>query len=205
MLPFKKARAFVRTLGLKNSEEWATYCKSEKKPANIPNTPYQHYADKGWAGWGDWLGNERHWRSFNKARAFTRSLGLKTGSEWWTYCKSGKAPKDIPLCPQSVYAEAGWAGWNDWLGKPEMLPLKKARAFVRTLGLKTMKEWQRWSKSGKRPTNIPSGPNVIYAGKGWVSWPDWLGYERRRGKSVVDPLSFEDARGNPALSYASSA
>jgi superfamily II DNA or RNA helicase len=184
MLPFKKARAFVRTLGLKNSEEWASYCKSGKKPANIPNTPYQHYADKGWVGWSDWLGNE--WRPFNKARAFARSLGLKTGSEWWTYCKSGKAPKDIPLIPKSVYAQAGWAGWNDWLGsRRKMLPFKKARAFVRTLGLKKMKEWQTWSKSRKSPINIPSGPNVIYAGKGWVSWPNWLGCETPQGQNPL--------------------
>ena len=192
MLPFKKARAFVRTLGLKNSEEWATYCKSEKKPPNIPNTPYQHYADKGWAGWSDWLGNEHRWRSFNKARAFARSLGLKTGSEWWTYCKSGKAPKDIPLCPQSVYAEAGWAGWNDWLGSGrKMLPFKKARAFVRGLKFKSWADWREYCRTGKRPNDIPSTPNIIYADTGWAGWGDWLGADLRR---VSNWRGFEEAR-----------
>ena len=192
MLPFKKARAFVRTLGLKNSEEWATYCKSEKKPANIPNTPYQHYADKGWAGWGDWLGNEHRWRSFNKARAFARSLGLKSGSEWWTYCKSGKAPKDIPLCPHSVYAGADWAGWNDWLGSGrKMLSFKKARAFVRGLQLKSGGDWREYCRSGKKPNDIPSAPQIVYADTGWAGLGDWLGADVRR---VGNWRGFDEAR-----------
>ena len=192
MLPFKKARAFVRTLGLKNSEEWATYCKSEKKPANIPNTPYQHYADKGWAGLSDWLGNEHRWCSFNKARAFARSLGLKSGSEWWTYCKSGKAPKDIPLTPQAVYAEAGWAGWNDWLGSGrKMLPFKKARAFVRGLQLKSGGDWRGYCRSGKKPNDIPSAPQIVYADTGWAGLGDWLGADVRR---VGNWREFQEAR-----------
>jgi len=54
--PFKKARAFVRSLNLKNRDEWRTYVKSGKLPVDIPATPNQVYKDKGWAGMGDWLG-----------------------------------------------------------------------------------------------------------------------------------------------------
>ena len=51
-----------------------------------------------------------------------------------------------------------------------------ARAYVRTLGLKRQEEWWVWSKSDKRPHDIPSTPNVTYASSGWVSWSDFLGY-----------------------------
>ena len=53
---FGDARAFVRDLGLKSNAEWVAYCKSAKKPADIPSNPNQDYANEGWAGVGDWLG-----------------------------------------------------------------------------------------------------------------------------------------------------
>ena len=57
------------------------------------------YAEDGWAGYGR-LARDRHdrrhtcvkYRSFKKARAFVRSLGLKSQAEWRDYCKSGKKP-----------------------------------------------------------------------------------------------------------------
>jgi hypothetical protein len=52
---FKEAPAFVRRLGLKSSNEWLDYCKSGKRPGDIPSNPYKTYAEAGWAGMGDWL------------------------------------------------------------------------------------------------------------------------------------------------------
>ena len=56
--PFEDARAFVRDLGLKSQAEWRDYCKSGKRPADIPTNPNQVYANDGWSGLDDWLGNE---------------------------------------------------------------------------------------------------------------------------------------------------
>jgi hypothetical protein len=53
------ARAFVRGLELNSWDEWSDYCKSGKKPDDIPTTPSKAYANDGWTGMGDWLGNER--------------------------------------------------------------------------------------------------------------------------------------------------
>jgi hypothetical protein len=53
--PFEEAKAFVHTLNLKNSDEWDKYCKSGKKPDDIPANPNKTYAKKGWKGIGDWL------------------------------------------------------------------------------------------------------------------------------------------------------
>jgi hypothetical protein len=38
-------------------------------------------------------------------------------------------------------------------------------------------EWQEISKSGLRPNGTPSAPDVIYKGKGWISWQHWFGRE----------------------------
>lgn len=55
------------------------------------------------------------YRTFKQARAFVRGLGLKSVAEWRSYTKSGMRPDDIPLAPQHIYANDGWAGWGDWL------------------------------------------------------------------------------------------
>jgi hypothetical protein len=121
---FKKARAFVRGLGLKSAGEWRDYIKSGIKPDDIPAAPHRVYANDGWAGWSDWLEaravatylSQYRYRSFKKARALARKLGLVSSSEWRAYCKSAKKPDNIPANPQDTYAGAGWAGWGDWLG-----------------------------------------------------------------------------------------
>jgi superfamily II DNA or RNA helicase len=185
---FKDARAFVRRLGLKSQTEWRGYCKSGKKPTDIPTNPHNVYAEAGWVGYGDWLGTGtvaarlRQYRSFKKARAFARRLGLKSGNEWHEYCKSGKKPTDIPADPHTTYAEVGWAGMGDWLGTGRLAThlrqyrsFKKARDFVRRLGLKSQIEWSEYSKSDKKPADIPAKPNKVYAEAGWVGYGDWLG------------------------------
>ena len=55
------------------------------------------------------------------------------------------------------------------------LPFEEAKKKVHALGLESWNEWQDWSKSGRRPTNIPANPLVMYRDAGWISMPDWLG------------------------------
>jgi hypothetical protein len=187
--PFGKARAFVRGLSLKSEYEWRDYCKSGQKPKGIPAAPGQTYAHGGWAGMGDWLGTGRRrgrgWRPFRNARAFVHGLKLQSFAEWRDYCTSGKKPADIPVNPNQTYVESGWVGYGDWLGTGMVAPrlrqyrsFKKARTFVRGLGLKSVADWYQYCKSGKKPDDIPNAPDQKFAGAGWVSWGDWLGTGR---------------------------
>jgi superfamily II DNA or RNA helicase len=183
--PFKEARAFVRKLGLKSESEWRNYVASGKKPADIPASPESGYAKSGWISWFDWLGTGKtlNWRTFNKARAFVRKIGLQSRAEWEALCKSGKKPMDIPASPEAVYVKSGWISWFDWLGSGRIYRhnksnFKKARAFVRKLGLKSLKGWTKYARSGKRPIDIPAHPQRIYADSGWAGMGDWLGTGR---------------------------
>ena len=180
---FKQARAFVRSLGLKDQRQWHTYCKSGKKPNDIPSNANQVYDS--WMSWPDWLGHgfrRGGWRSFEDARAFARRLKLKSFNDWRAYCRSGKKPDDIPTTPPRTYAGA-WAGWPDWVGYKARASrfrrgrsFKNARTFVRSLKLKNSRDWLAYCKSGKKPDDIPASPASAFAKSGWVSWPDWLGY-----------------------------
>jgi hypothetical protein len=153
LLAYSAAKEHVHKLNLRSSKDWAEYCKSGNIPRDIPYSPYRAYKDY-WKGWSDWLGTitprEVPHRPFEKAREFVRKLNLKTREEWENYCKSGNEPKDIPQYPNNVYKNQ-WIGVGDWLGtnsvsnkEKQFLPFLEARTFVRALGLKNSRDWEKY-------------------------------------------------------------
>ena len=46
---------------------------------------------------------KKQWRSFESAREFARSLGLKNWNEWQEFVKSGNKPDNIPSNPGTYY------------------------------------------------------------------------------------------------------
>jgi superfamily II DNA or RNA helicase len=203
LMDFKLAREFVHGLKLKNQKEWTDFCKGllpdkGNLPQDIPATPWAAYKNKGWISTGDWLGTAnvahrlKRWENFNKARAFARSLKLKNWSEWEKYCKGLRRdlpskPDNIPTYANATYENEGWISVGDWLGtesisprEREYMPFKEARAFVHKLKLRGYVEWKAYCagklpKKIRRPKNIPSNPNVVYANSGWISMSDWVG------------------------------
>jgi hypothetical protein len=202
-MPFNEARGFVHDLGLKGRAEWGAYCKGllarrkGEKPESIPASPERVYPSR-WQGWGDWLGTgtiapkNRRYRSFRESRAFARALNLRGSAEWfqWSrggFLEKGRRPMDIPSAPWLVYRDKGWRDMGDWLGtgfvatfSRKYWPFRRARAFVRSLGLRSQAEWLAFA-SGRlqgrdaKPSGIPSAPENIYAGRGWAGIGDWLG------------------------------
>ncbi|XRB20809.1 ribonuclease H1 N-terminal domain-containing protein [Pseudoscourfieldia marina] len=210
---FEDARTYVHTLGLKSQKEWKEWSKSGARPHDIPGNPNVTYKSSGWISYPDFLGyavgqqarqtKESKFRSFEDARAYVRTLGLKSKNEWEEWSSSGARPHDIPSAPDVTYASSGWTSWGDFLGYAEgkvansFRTFEDARTYVRTLGLKSAIEWQAWSKSGARPHDIPSAPNVTYKSSGWTSWGDFLGYavgKQARQTKESKFRTFEDAR-----------
>jgi predicted helicase len=119
---FEEARNFVQSLKLKSREEWDAYTKSGKLPKDIPVAVQMIFKDKGWSGYGDWLGTGRianrskRFRGFETARRFVQSQNLKSNKEWRAFCTSGHLPEDIPSNPDKGYYDNGWMDWGDWLG-----------------------------------------------------------------------------------------
>ncbi len=200
---FEDARRFVHTLKLASQGEWFQYGKGQlngksPKPEDIPTCPHLIYKDKGWIGFGDWLGTGtiaprlREYRLFKDARKFAQGLKLTSSTEWHQYSKGklpGKPqrPDDIPSNPDKTYKDEGWIGFGDWLGTGsvsdnlrEYRPFKDARRFVQELNLESSDEWYQYSK-GKlpsktpKPDDIPTCPYKTYKDKGWKGMGDWLG------------------------------
>jgi hypothetical protein len=88
----------------------------------------------------------------------------------------------MPVLPHLTYKRDGWISWADFLGckhSGRFLPFNEARKFVRSLGFKTVKEWARYSSSGKRPKDIPSNPAISYK-KEYIGGIDWVGFSEER-------------------------
>ena len=209
-MPFREAREYVRSLGLKGFADWCRWVKTSFRPKDIPTDPAAVYADDGWINWGDWLGTgaiapsvqSKKFLPFKIARLYVKGLGLKNLKEWRIWAKSTTKPQNIPTDPAKIYGNKGWAGMGDWLGTgskkasdKKFLSFEVARAFVRSLKLKGKDDWARWAKSSSRPEDIPAGPSITYAKKGWAGWGDWLGTGTisLSAKSKLF-LPFEDAR-----------
>nr|AIF19118.1 hypothetical protein [uncultured marine thaumarchaeote KM3_85_E11] len=206
-IPFDKARKFARSLKLEGQKDWGEYSKSGKRPKYIPANPRRTYK-KEWKGWGDWLGTGyiapiyRQYCSFNEARKYARTLGLKRRDEWnahnilRTKRQNSKTRNDVPRDPRSVYKKE-WKGWGNFLGTENIAPIskkyrsfKEARKFVHELKLESRQEWQKYYMKGKIPKDIPKHPEDTYKNKGWKGMGDWLGtgYIANRDRKYLPPI-----------------
>ena len=74
---------------------------------------------------------------------------------------------------------------NSYLPKPvslEKFPEVKNQTIEKLngLGIKNTSEWYEYNKSGKRPSDIPTNPQIVYK-KEWRDWGDWL-----RGEEILE-------------------
>ena len=75
-------------------------------------------------------------------------------------------------------------------------PFHETRAHVRSLRLENQKAYESWSKSGKRPDDIPGSPSKAYVNE-WEGWADFLGNNGSRPHRVCAArqyLLFAEAR-----------
>ena len=184
---FESAREFVRSLGLKNQKEWNEFRISKQMPDNIPSNPNYTYKNKGWKGYGDFLGTgtvapkDMSFRSFSDVKKFIQKLKLKSRKEWHEYYKSDNRRNDIPGRPENTYKNE-WTTWGDFLGTGTVASYNKkyrsfteAREFVHALGVTGQQQWQKeYVKSGNKPDDIPSNPQKVYE-KEWSGWGNWTG------------------------------
>ena len=183
---FEEARKFARSLKLTSSIKWYGYCKSGKRPDDIPGNPSRIYKNKGWNGWGDWLGTgsiasqNMQYRPVKEAKEFVRKLKLKDIKEWKEYCKSGELPKNIPTNPNRTYKKE-WKSWRDWLGNDKVtnqekaknrLPLREAGPIFKELekkyGIKNRAGWTRFARTHKElleKLHLPTEPWAVYPTK----------------------------------------
>ena len=155
--------------------------------------------------------------SFEQARQFVHKLGLKKIKDWENYSDYGEKPDTIPSNPGVIYQKE-WEGWLNWFGIdddaleensnksekdiPEKLPtsmneqkstflsFEQAKEFIRSLNLKTERDWWDYASSGSKPSNIPLTPWKVYSNE-WLGFQDWIGVKKHIKTKF---LSFEQAK-----------
>ena len=122
-LPLKEAKELVNRLGISSQQEYRSVIKSNPElQGKLSLNPHRTYKNKGWKGFGDYLGTGRmqtgsiEYVSYVKARAFAQSFKFKNQKEWFAFAKTPSKPKDIPAGVANVYKDSGWKGWKDFLG-----------------------------------------------------------------------------------------
>ena len=183
---FKKARLFVRKLGLKEVKDWNVWAKTDAKPKGIPFGVHHIYKDHGWVSWGDFLGTDvvaaqkKPFLSYADFKAYVRNAGIRTSTQYYALHATGKLT-ECPNSPSAYYEDKGWTTWGECLGtfsvslkNKEFDSYESAREYVQAMGIRSYTEWVRFRKN--RPDYIPSAPDRVYKDSGWVGWPEFTGF-----------------------------
>lgn len=83
---------------------------------------------------------------------------------------------------QLIASRNGVHKYNNWISYEE------AKKLATSLNITSDKEWNEYSKSGQRPTNVPSNPRTVYIE--WCGWPEFLGKNRKR-KYIIENTILE--------------
>lgn len=194
-LPYEEARTLVVEQGIKTSEEF----KRWEKPNGMPSSPTVHYREKGWKGWGEFLGtgnvhsSRRKFLSFKEARAFVQKMGIKTSAEYHRIRQS-----NLPRHPEIIY-RGKWKGYVHfcgrtkeeisqafraaaklaWVKKRGLLSYEEARVQVQKLDIVNRPTYQE-----KRTKDMPFAPDVVYRNNGWQGWQHFLGRSEATEREV---------------------
>ena len=168
------------------------------RPDNIPKAPQSVYKTD-WKGFPDWLGYERKKKiyriSYEKAKEIVHEADINSASEYFRWTKGELKRKKVdfpdflPKHPQESFKNKGWISWGDFLSTGRVATrlikyksFKEVKKFALSLKLNSYREWREHLNNNKVPPEIPRYPDDIYRGKGWKSWPDFLGYELKHKK-----------------------
>ncbi len=197
-LSFELARVHVRVLELQSRKEWEAYCKSGKKPKNIPAVPDVFFKGE-YQGMADWLGYE-FW-PYEACRAWVQAhvvpLGIESSYDWQHKLEKSSLPNYIPRDPYEFFTKIGtWISWEDFLGinlnrnnprRKGILKSKKGIKIIQQelvpLGVTSSTLYYRYMDKLRKedPTHpylqiFPSNPNITWK----KSWNKILGNKNKQ-------------------------
>ncbi len=97
----------------------------------------------------------KDWLPFEEARAFARSLALRSGVEWRVYHRQNN-PLRVPVNPHSVYRKKGYVSICDWLdynpyacntGNNEVKKSRTAGTHLNSMGAQRISKILNWKAS----------------------------------------------------------
>lgn len=129
-------------------------------------------------------GRKRTCYTYEEASQIVKMEGISSSKEyekWWRLNRPCRMPKR----PDRAYKNYKFK-WSHFLGVVNKFPTKKikfrsfeeCKSYAKSLNLNNMTEWFKYCKSGNKPNDIPTRPDIVYRKKQeWLSWKDFLGYD----------------------------
>lgn len=198
-ISYNEAKKIVNENDIKNNIEFKKWVK-ENLQTKIPKAPEITYKNRGWISWADFLETDNYYSkdfpSYEEAKSILFNLNINSQKEYLKWLK--KENINLPTNPCVIYKEE-WVSFSDYLNstnisnsKKEFITYQECEKIISNKGFKSINEFIKWKE---RPNNIPSRPDVLYKGKGWVSWSKLLNCEvvsnKDKGKKY---LNFKEAK-----------
>ncbi len=197
---YEDAEKYARSLKLNSQKEWNDFAKTKKKPIDIPYSVATYYSNKGWNGWGKFLGTGRiasidlEFVDYKTAQEYAEKNKIKTAHQWFNHIKT-KKPEGIPANPQVVYEKKGFVGWIEFFKKGvstkniKYYSYEKTKKTLKKLKIFSVTDFRNARKKGNLlPKEIPSKLDVYYKKTG-----DWVSFNSLFDKEI-EFLSYIEAK-----------
>jgi len=133
--------------------------------------------------------SKNNYLPYSEAKALAQTLGYVSSTEWMKAGKSNQLPKGLPTYPYKMYNNEGWSGWKDFLPN-KYVSYTEAQEMVKTLGIKTEREWFAATKENDWPDKLPKSLRSAYPDE-WDSWSVFCGRERCKQNKF---LPYDEAK-----------
>lgn len=197
-LSYQQASEWAQSQNIMTCDQWAERY-SAGLPEGVPEDPQTVYGNE-FVGWHEFLGvqlsrdGRKVFWSYERARDWARSAGIKSGAQWEQKSKDKVLPIGVPAQPYKVY-KGKFKNWGDFLGTGHVatkdkhfITYEEAKHWARRLNIKNMVEWKEKRKT-LGSEGIPANPDRVY--KEFVNWGDFLGTGRVANKDR-EFLSYEE-------------
>ncbi|CRM45357.1 Site-specific recombinase XerC [Pseudomonas sp. 24 E 13] len=173
---YSDAQAATQNMGITSKVD---YNIRYREDSQLPGRPDTLYANTGWKDWFDFLGKERSpWYSYEEAQAACWAMDIKNGADYGIRYKED--PK-LPSTPNMTYANTGWTGWLEFLGKEKVYSYAEAQIVCRAMGIKNSTDYSLRYQEDPR---LHAVPERTYHDCGWTNWYEYIGNGR-----PIDPTS----------------
>jgi superfamily II DNA or RNA helicase len=115
-----------------------------------------------------------NWRSYEEAKKYARLHQIKSQNEWFIHTKSKNFPRDIRTNPRQYkeFLSMGEFLSTGRLHKKIFRSYKQAKKFIRTLKLKSVRDYNKFNKKNRLPEDIRVNPRDY---KEFENWGVYLG------------------------------
>jgi superfamily II DNA or RNA helicase len=200
---YREAKKKIKKLNLKNIVDFRNLSKKNLLNKKIPKVPNDFYKNKGWNGWGDFLGTGnlspkikyQLYLSFENAKKLIKKNNITTAKEYINFKSFNKNSFYLPSSPATIYKKS-WKGWNDFIDKKSFFTYYEAKKLLKKNKVKSLKDYNKFIKTNKDLQKIlPKTPDGVYLKTGdWKNWSDFLNiedfYEFEEAKKIINKFKF---------------